>query len=119
LLAGVPIGLLFKIFAHVFWIPGAALTVLLGYLALMKLKIIEKNDLVEVGKAIIPKKYQPTIYDLTKPIVDLICGKVNCRLFPQFRRHRYPYCHIFYLSLRNSSILSAKTPLASIIIGFS
>jgi len=40
----------------------------------MKLKIIAKSNLIEIGKAIIPKKYRSTIHDIAKPLIDLIYG---------------------------------------------
>ena len=74
LATGIPLGLLFKLFIPKLWIVGLSATIILNYIILMKLKIIAKNDIVEIGKAIIPKKYQPTIYDLAKPLIDLIYG---------------------------------------------
>lgn len=71
-LIGGPIGFLLKVFIAKLWILGFGLTVLVNYLVLMKLKILEENDLKEIAKAVIPKKLQPTIYDLVKPILDLI-----------------------------------------------
>ncbi len=71
---GTPLGLLFKLFIPKLWIIGLSITIILNYIILMKIKIITKFDIIEIGKAIIPKKYQPTIYDLAKPLIDLIYG---------------------------------------------
>ncbi len=55
-----------------FWEAGAIIYLILSILALMRARIIEKNDLYDLGRALLPERYRDTAYATVKPFIDII-----------------------------------------------
>ena len=45
-----------------------------SYLSLMKLNLLERRDLEEVGRALIPERLKPLAYELAHPLLDVVYG---------------------------------------------
>ncbi len=54
------------------WYIGFILSVLSEMYLLIKTGILSKDDLVILGKALIPSKYREIVYDILKPLLDFI-----------------------------------------------
>ncbi len=54
------------------WILGAVIGAAVSLLALMKARVLEEEDIRGLGRAIIPSKFKPMIYVLTRPLLNAI-----------------------------------------------
>ena len=54
------------------WILGAVISITVSLLALMKASVLKEEDIRGLGRAIIPSKFKPMIYILTKPLLNAI-----------------------------------------------
>ncbi len=58
--------------AGLFWILSAVISSAITLLGLMKVRLIEENDIRMLGRAIIPRRFKPMVYILTKPLLNAI-----------------------------------------------
>ena len=72
---GLVIGGAFRVLMPKLWPLGLASVTLLSFAALMRARLIEREEVKEIGTALIPKTLQPKVYGLGKELLDLIYGE--------------------------------------------
>ncbi len=54
------------------WILGAMIGALISLLSLMKMRVLEEEDIRGLGRAIVPNRFKPMAYILTKPLLNAV-----------------------------------------------